>query len=409
METNQDKFTMSQEFYNDPFMADDGVPMINEDEMTPFDVMYRKSNGGRAETDRGSFNYIEDLIHKLHPKKFTTNSNNSNNRNRNGNLISMNRPFNGLKNNIRRNLDQKEFTNQQSSTNAENNFYSNLGKQIASLVHNIDNNGNRPVNINIQPLDKSMQPVINENNFSSRSYWERFVRSLSNNDILKFLPKYQIKESNERLYDIENRVETTATLTTKPPLSLLELESMVNIMETSNRQLRNNMNANIMQSKHKLNINLYPKIPSKDKKISRHYKLSNINYDRKNLEQNDARDRIKNNINTHQLNLNNLKNPSIITEYPNFKNKIRSNFYNYNHPIISKGNLNNAIQRNSNINYVKDPVNVNYNKLKYNNNNANNYFTYPKAMEITTKKYFNRNIYTGSYPSNNFRYFDFFD
>lgn len=139
----------------------------------------------------------------------------------------------------------------------DDSFYSNLGRQIATLIRNVDADKERQFKIEIEKVQQKSndQPFLNEN--APRIFWERSVRSPLNS-IYPFKNKYDyLKNSNELLFKIENKVETFAS--TVPSLSLQEIENMIKNMEKAQTQLRDhNKIKNVNPSSKTLNINLWP-------------------------------------------------------------------------------------------------------------------------------------------------------
>lgn len=135
----------------------------------------------------------------------------------------------------------------------DDSYYSNLGQQIATLIRKLDSTSHRHVDIKVDAKHNApAHPVFNENNFASRSYWERSVRSPLQN-----IPAYtdeDYPQTNYRnLLNIENRVENVAT--TVRTFSLNDLENVVNLMDRAKLSLRSNK-----QSKSNLNVNLLPRL-----------------------------------------------------------------------------------------------------------------------------------------------------
>lgn len=118
-------------------------------------------------------------------------------------------------------------------------FYSNLGKQIASLIRKVDTNGGSEIDIQIEqnhlPIKSPMQTVFNENRYSPRSYWERFVRSPLKHEHTLNQQLDNFKHSNEHLFDLENQVNVATAI--ERIMSLQELENIANIMEKKHAQL----------------------------------------------------------------------------------------------------------------------------------------------------------------------------
>lgn len=119
-------------------------------------------------------------------------------------------------------------------------FYSNLGKQIASLIRKVDADGQQ-IDIEISPpsnRQNQMDTMLNENRFAPRSYWERFVRSPSKSkqaytyggELVNF------QHSSENLFNLEDQVSIAAAV--ERSLSLQELENIANVMQKQQPKVR---------------------------------------------------------------------------------------------------------------------------------------------------------------------------
>lgn len=170
-----------------------------------------------------NFKYLTELIHKADLNK-TLNSP------PNHIIIPENVPFepgrrsyypinNGPGNTVMRQRSRMEDQN--------NSFYTNLGKQIASMIRKIDSKGEREVNIEIEgDSSKPQSSLFSGNNYASRSYWDRSVRSPLNYVGNFFKDEMDpLKKSNEDLFSLENKVAIAASTT--PTLSLRDLENIV--------------------------------------------------------------------------------------------------------------------------------------------------------------------------------------
>ncbi|XP_045523138.1 uncharacterized protein LOC123713492 isoform X1 [Pieris brassicae] len=140
--------------------------------------------------------------------------------------------------------------------NSDDSYYTNLGRQIASIIRNVDSQNQ--VDIEIEPSGQNNDKSLFINDNSHRSFWERSVRSP-----LKYLKsnknKYDyLKKSNEVLFNIENKVSIVAS--TAPTLSLQEIENIVNIMEKAQSKMvqkRRDLNK-YKPSNDNLNFKLWP-------------------------------------------------------------------------------------------------------------------------------------------------------
>lgn len=271
------------------------------------------------------FKYLAQLIHKMEPNDTKKNDDTK---------LDMLTPF-------RRTLNQLQGTGSYRPTkideyqtrrnfnthdrNLERHddlYYTKLGQQIASLIRNIDGtNGRRPEQIsNIisnlgiglpkrgpslsnQDINQGSslllqdpsagpnqnpylyngkkstplpQPIIYDN-YGTRSYWERSVRSLFNNfhhDPEAIDPKV------DNLYNLENRLITVAS--TERPLSLTELENILTVMAKAKTQLQKNTNDMLSKENgnENLNVNLLPqhmKIPAQNEYTFHRYTKTDTN------------------------------------------------------------------------------------------------------------------------------------
>lgn len=109
---------------------------------------------------------------------------------------------------------------------AADQFYSDLGKQIASLIRKADTEVDREIDIKVDEVGEvddvaKAGPIFNINNYPSRSYWDRYVRSpVSHNT--EFLDVYG--DDREALYDLENKVAMLSK--DLPSLNLVQLENI---------------------------------------------------------------------------------------------------------------------------------------------------------------------------------------
>lgn len=190
------------------------------------------------------FKYLAELIHKVDPNKTFNALSNPSIQNQNVPITQSSRrnyyPINN-KNNIPVNNPVRRRSRMEDPNDS---FYTNLGKQIASMISKIDLKGDHEVNIEIEGANSKQQsqtsPVFNENNYASRSFWERSVRSP-----LKYLNSFKkemdhLKKSNEDLFSLENKVEIAASTT--PTLSLHDIENIISTVEkVKSKPKRNNV------------------------------------------------------------------------------------------------------------------------------------------------------------------------
>lgn len=153
-------------------------------------------------------------------------------------------------------------------------YYTNLGRQIASMIRSadsrIDQQPNAEIDQTVRPLP--FHPVINENNFAPRSYWERSVRSplTGMENYNNYLDKSRIlRQSNENsLFNLENEVESFASTTN--PLSLQDLENILNTMEKAHAHIKyTNPLKFTKHSNYSLNVSLLPKLVRPENKYRR--------------------------------------------------------------------------------------------------------------------------------------------
>lgn len=176
-------------------------------------------------------------------------------------------------------------------------FYSNLGKQIASLIRKVDSDGERQINIEIEQQNQDpMQTMFNENRYAPRSYWERFVRSPLKGrqshaeDLINHL-----KESNEHLFNLEDQVNVATAI--ERVINLEELENIANVMQRTQSKSRQISSKNVIPatSSRSYNINLLPRFNRRANTIIHvKEKLSNNQVDKVTPN--------KNAVSTHQYN-----------------------------------------------------------------------------------------------------------
>ncbi|XP_052756942.1 uncharacterized protein LOC116412907 [Galleria mellonella] len=140
----------------------------------------------------------------------------------------------------------------------DDSYYTSLGREIASLIRKIDTKGEREINIEIEQENQNNQKpsAFNENRYAPRSYWERSIRSLLINLDPNANKSGYSRDSNEKLFNLENQV---VAATTKPSLNLQELENIVNIIERTQSQEKNYKTKNNKTPSSNINSNVFPK------------------------------------------------------------------------------------------------------------------------------------------------------
>lgn len=232
----------------------------------------------------------------------------------------------------------------------ENSFYTNLGKQIASLIRGVDASYGKQIDIEIEHLDKNVpnQPIFSELSYPPHSYWERFARSPIN-DLQQYKDNMEyFNKSNEILYNIENKVELAAS--TKSPMSLLEIENVVNVIEGPLRDNHKDLDATKIQSSHNtLNINLWPQVPLSNTlfnagkpivtQLQQFFNCTNKFIPENHFTSESKTISVKNKINTGRGAVNNINNDSS-SRVQNYKKVMKSNevpkeivFTKYENPI----------------------------------------------------------------------------
>ncbi|CAK1555631.1 unnamed protein product [Leptosia nina] len=247
-----------------PLRPPKGMPNDNEDEMfespltedNMFDDTFNneippkpKHGTGTQQPDNVDFKYISELIHRV-------NLNNTNelppieyNPRDSAEFYKPRKPYYIKNRKFNAPIETRRLY-------SDDSYYTNLGRQIASIIRNADAQ-NQQVDIEIEQSERNNEDHILLNNNSPRSFWERSVRSP-----LKYLNsnknKYDyLKKSNELLFNIENKVSIVAS--TMPSLTLQEIENIVNVMEKAQSKIKNK-HVRISQDKSddNLNFNLWP-------------------------------------------------------------------------------------------------------------------------------------------------------
>lgn len=205
--------------------------------------------------DDVDFKYLAQLIHRVDPKllnseDFIKNRMQAMEQNEDKNQpILENQPV--LENQPSRRFNVNRFLPRPNEP--DDTYYSNLGQQIAALIRKFDSDGHHQIDIEVdqKPIAPA-HPVFNENNFASRSYWERSVRSPLQN-IQEYTDEGYPQTNYRNLFNLENKVENVAT--TVRTFSLNDLENVVYLMDRAKSSLRRDQ-AKSMKGKQKSNGNL---------------------------------------------------------------------------------------------------------------------------------------------------------
>ncbi|KAF9418926.1 hypothetical protein HW555_004446 [Spodoptera exigua] len=170
--------------------------------------------------------------------------------------------------------DQPRNLNKPSSDDA---YYTNLGRQIASMIRNNEFKTDQPFNTD-QHRQVPFRSVLNENNYSPGSLWERSVRSplpqLSDIKPNTYLDESRtLKHSNEKnLLNLENEVESYVS--TQPPLSLQELENILNAVEKAQDLMKDPLDSP-KPTNSSLNVNILPEYLRGDHAFRKLYDMDN--------------------------------------------------------------------------------------------------------------------------------------
>lgn len=293
----------------------------------------------------------------------------------------------------------------------DNDFYSNLGRQIASMIRSIDSNAERQVNIEIEKSDSQSpnHPIFSENTYSPRSYWERSVRSPLQRYFQPGTKMFEyLKNSNERLFNLESKVEVAAS--TPRLMSLQELESILNnVDENPNARLQDyqqlnmvvptNRNTFFVSTTKPLRLRVFNQYPVRRQLMNNLQNIAERKTSFDNLTVANKTDKLKLNINfirpTRKPN-NKITNTSVSS--PQFRQlqfikKIRSSSMRFttHHP-----------------NFLMN-VNPHDHQNFYFDKNANEK-TYPMNLPIVRKQFSHvHNTPRRSYFHHEFHHFDYFD
>ncbi|CAG4952065.1 unnamed protein product [Colias eurytheme] len=224
------------------FLESDGF-----DDTLNNEIQSKPNNNPKSENV--DFKYISELIHRV-------NLNNSGNpmKYNPSDSVEVYSPAKYHK------MKHQNFNNPKDSRSgdSDDSYYTNLGRQIASIIRNADAQ-NQQVNIEIEQTNQNTENHVFFNENSPKSFWERSVRSP-----VKFINSNKnnydyLKRSNELLFNIENKVSIMAT--TEPSLNLQDIENIVNVMAKAQRKIKQNQHDlnNIRTSNKNLNFNLWPK------------------------------------------------------------------------------------------------------------------------------------------------------
>lgn len=261
----------------------DEIPISQEAYMPPNKLPPKNSDELMPKLEDVDFKYLSELIHRV---------NHSDSKNRLSPVpfdlhddlkhlqklqIQQSRrsdnPYNLEPLNIKPEINQHRNLHRQGS---DDNYYTNLGRQIASMIRNADNSKLEHLG-NKDPEQQGRQlqyhSVLNENSYSPRSFWERSVRSpLSHiGNLNNYLDETRtLKHSNEKkLLNLENEFEIFAS--SPSPLSLQDLENILNTMQKAQVHMKyiRGPFVSAKQSNASLNINLLPKYEKTDNNYRR--------------------------------------------------------------------------------------------------------------------------------------------
>ncbi|XP_063829295.1 uncharacterized protein LOC135078682 [Ostrinia nubilalis] len=314
-------------------------------------------------------------------------------------------------------------------------YYSNLGKQIASLIRKVDTDGERRINIEIEQQNQDpMQTILNENRYSPRSYWERFIRSPLKQS---FMDRKEInRHSSESLFDLEDQVRIAAEI--ERTLSLQELENIANIMQTTQSKISQKSSKNVtpVSSSRGYNINLLPRFNRRansvkdveSKKMIAEEKTSSNMVTT--LHRNIYPTHISQNAVMYNNNINKNETQQNLTILAESKNKLNflSNILKLKAPhktplhhqvsrIVHKNITNpKMIPAQQIVKYQLNPMMINYKSLKYIGNNHNKQYQVQQSFmpfnmpffSKPTAKYIGRNS-KPSYFHHELHHFDYFE
>lgn len=236
----------------------DDVPNVSEDD-APHEQLHPQDHEEiqAPKLENVDFKYLSELIHRVNQSK---------SRNRPPlpfDLTEDLKQLQKLQSSLptRRDMGSYTPTRQVNRQGNEDVYYSNLGRRIATMIRNADSEVEIQFTKNSEHANNQNQfhSVLNENSFLPRSFWERSIRSPA----LQTLPSEYLdesrtlKHSNEKsLINLENEFQIYAS--TPHPLSLQDLENILNTIKKAHAQLRQPRSSK-KQSNASLNVNLLPK------------------------------------------------------------------------------------------------------------------------------------------------------
>lgn len=149
---------------------------------------------------------------------------------------------------------------------AEDAYFSNLGRQIASLVRNVETK----LDNNIVNEPTNQQETASPHSNTPHAFWERSVRSPLTR-FKNYFDKLRFdKHSGEKnLFSLENEVKTLAT--TMAPLTLQDLENILSTLQKAQAEMKKSKQSPD-QSNGSLNVNL---LPNRSGKSENNYKKFN--------------------------------------------------------------------------------------------------------------------------------------
>lgn len=167
----------------------------------------------------------------------------------------------------RRNIDAYKPVQQVHRQGTDDIYYSNLGRQIASMIRNADSKVDHQFS-SIKDSEHAdyqlpIHAFLNEHSYGPRSFWERSVRSpvpQKGSVFVEYLDESRtLKHSNEKnLINLENEVQIFAS--TPPPLRLQDLENILSTIQKVHAQIQvRHPSTSTRQSNVSLNVNLLPK------------------------------------------------------------------------------------------------------------------------------------------------------
>lgn len=251
-----------EELQDEDIQNSGDVPYISEDS-TPHKRLHQEKpeeENNIPKLDDVDFKYLSELIHRVNQSK---------SRRRPPLPFDLIQDFKELQKlqlpqATRRNVDSYNLIPQLYRQETDDIYYSNLGKRIASMIRNADSTVDQQFIKNSEYVNRPVpfHSVLNENSYAPQSFWERSVRSPVRQKLplSEYLDEARtLKHSNEKnLIKLENEVEIIAT--SPPPLSLQDLENILNTVEKAQAEMKfRQPMASTKQSNVSLNVNLLPK------------------------------------------------------------------------------------------------------------------------------------------------------